>query len=800
MFTSQMHAISPKHKLGWICILTLLIFSTRVVATAPTLVIKDGVWEQIVFPTQSDSQTLRSLIGDDLNPDDYDSNWVVWAYEADGSRYTKVSLDDTIETGHAYWIVQHTGGAVELDVPPEVVTQPQSGIDGCVSNDGCLKVGVPTVAGGSWSLRGSPYPGPLSMGSLRVVTPVASAECETGYDLDRGFVSGVMSNQVFHYDSDQRAYIALDTESSIGAWSGFWIRSLSDSEGPISLVFPAPVATELHTRLLDDFCVDTLAVGKADPDDSDAIRSIEFMEGIALASVETLGSERKWSRIRLTGVGDSVFARMALRPGSVYEGTGRAGASIGFEPYNSIADGGNGDGQSGDVGFYLRIGFQGNGYHRFAFGAYRHEGGIEAEDYLVLDGWNFRIFENLTPQLGVFYRLGIAVDRLDQTVTFSVDDTSLTYDLPTALFYPASPYLALGARADRGPATAVVAIDEVGGDDVTIDFSGAGNFLTYNASDRDRRDVSIDVQDGEVRLESISSGSNADARLRVTGVESSYGSAAMRLSSDSVVADSGQVTMRIGGPLYYASENPAVDGLLDMVFAITEIVMDENGGLEARYCAWQSHAADFSVSTSLTNPASDSGCASFSVQPQLDQNHIMATWLDMEQNKIGFSIDGEQHYVSIGTPISLDESLDLWLQARSTGAGSRVVAFADNLRVVDRNAGSVAITNGRINTLEQFQATIVGRTLVQREADGVRDETTALIANSDGTVTGTFDGGEVFINWYWDGDLYCRSGTGGPADAPFDIELQCQVVTIALGVVTFANSLDASDARSYFVE
>ena len=769
-------------------------------AATPTLVIKDGVWEQIVFPIQSDTQTLLSLVGDDLDAEDYDSKWVVWAYEADVSRYTKVLLDDTIETGHAYWIVQNTGGDVELGVPPELVTQPQSSIDGCVSNDGCLKVSVPTVSNGSWSLRGSPYPGPLSMGSLRVVTPVASAVCETGYNLDRGSASGVVSNQVFHYDSEQQAYITLDSGSSIGSWKGFWVRSLSDSEGPISLVFPAPVAAEVGTRLLDDFCVDTFAVGKVDQDDSDAIRSIEFVDGIALASVETLSSERKWSRIQLTGTGDSVFARMALVPGSVYEGAGRAGASMGFVPYNSIADGGDGDGQNGDVGFYLRIGFQGNGYHRFAFGAYRHEAGDSIADYPILDGWNFRVFENLTPQLGVFYRLGIAVDRLNQTVTFSVDDTSLTYDLPTALFYPASRYAGMGARVDRGPATAVVAIDEVGGDDVTIDFPVAANILTYNASDRDRRDVSIEVDDGELRLETISSGSNADARLMVTGVESSYGSAAMRLSSDSVVEDSGHVTMRIGGPLYYASENPATDGLLDMVFAITEIMMDENGVPQARYCAWQSHATDFSVSTSLTNPASDSGCATFSVQPELDQNHTLATWLDVEQNRMGFSIDDEEHYVSIATPISLDESLDIWLQARSAGAGSKVVAFADNLRVDDRDSGSVAITNGRINTLEQFQATIVGRTLVQREADGARDETTVLIANSDGTVTGTVEGGKVFINWYWDGDLYCRSGTGGPADAPFDLVLQCQVVTIASGVATFTNSLDASEARSYFVE
>ncbi len=114
--------------------------------------------------------------------------------------------------------------------------------------------------------------------------------------------------------------------------------------------------------------------------------------------------------------------------------------------------------------------------------------------------------------------------------------------------------------------------------------------------------------------------------------------------------------------------------------------------------------------------------------------------------------------------------------------------------------GTLPVTSGRISTLEAFSATIIGRTLIQREANGSRDETTELVVNSDGTVTGTFDGNTIFIDWYWEGELYCRSGTSGNSASPIIIEFQCQVVTIQNGVATFANSMDEIDARSYFVE
>lgn len=87
-----------------------------------------------------------------------------------------------------------------------------------------------------------------------------------------------------------------------------------------------------------------------------------------------------------------------------------------------------------------------------------------------------------------------------------------------------------------------------------------------------------------------------------------------------------------------------------------------------------------------------------------------------------------------------------------------------------------------------------------RESDGSRDESTVLPVNTNGTISGTFGGAVVAIDWNWDNDLYCRSGPSSSAESQTIIEFQCQVVTIESGIVTFENSQDGSDARSYFIE
>lgn len=152
------------------------------------------------------------------------------------------------------------------------------------------------------------------------------------------------------------------------------------------------------------------------------------------------------------------------------------------------------------------------------------------------------------------------------------------------------------------------------------------------------------------------------------------------------------------------------------------------------------------------------------------------------------------------TAVRVGETLEVTFEGESTlvyplatGVDLDSLSLCD---VEDNDASSNVITEGRVTTLEQFTATLVGKTSVLRNDDGSRDESTRLFTGSDMTTTGTFRGEDTNLVWYWENGLYCRSGESGIVV----VELECQVVTVSGGIVTFTSNTDASSSNSYFIE
>jgi hypothetical protein len=175
--------------------------------------------------------------------------------------------------------------------------------------------------------------------------------------------------------------------------------------------------------------------------------------------------------------------------------------------------------------------------------------------------------------------------------------------------------------------------------------------------------------------------------MAITGFNTRYASAQMRVSSESMGNADGVAMARIGGSMFYASEEPGTRSALNQVFAVTELRALGDGTTDARYCAWRSTTDDFSESVSLVNPDSESGCNTFSLAPVVDENYTVATWMDDENRRIVFSINDEVHYQDIEGPISIgDELFEMRVQSRAIGDGTKAVVYVDNLEMAPNAA------------------------------------------------------------------------------------------------------------------
>lgn len=121
----------------------------------------------------------------------------------------------------------------------------------------------------------------------------------------------------------------------------------------------------------------------------------------------------------------------------------------------------------------------------------------------------------------------------------------------------------------------------------------------------------------------------------------------------------------------------------------------------------------------------------------------------------------------------------------------------------DSNAGNQETLPSvrTIETIEDFNATIVGNTLVLKSDDGSRNPEGQLVVESNMKVTGFLSSGEVDLDWYWENTTFCRSGVSSLPDNPQTVEFECQGVDLNENVVSFVGDSGAGDVRSiWFIE
>lgn len=415
-----------------------------------------------------------------------------------------------------------------------------------------------------------------------------------------------------------------------------------------------------------------------------ATSNFEFGDGFAVVTVESSNDERQRGRFVPRGRFDSYSAVMAIEPGSIANGEGRVQAQVSTSLYNDTyaSPPGNGDCYAGDIGVQVIMRLNSNRETSFILNAFREtqsECGI-SEEPPIFDGMSYLMLDT-GPELGVSYRLGITIDRENKLLTLSIDDQEYSYQLLTDVFAPGSSFSSFETRVDRGPGTAIVRIEEVSVDGQAYDFTDPELLERFTFWDAGDPDTDISYVNGEIRIESASNSNNrGENRLAVTGHNTRYAKAQMMLSSESVAANNGNALLRLGGSMYYASETPGDNSSLNQVFAVTEIRLLESGATEARYCAWQSLDDAFTETISLLDMADETGCKAFALTPVIDQYYSIETWMDDNNKRIVFAIDGEEHFYNVEGPLSVSDDLfPMRIQSRANGDGSKAVVFADNL-------------------------------------------------------------------------------------------------------------------------
>ena len=76
-----------------------------------------GEWRLISLPLNPGvSNSVNDIYGDDVNAD-YGTEWLMYGFNSASKAYETKDLNESLQHGLGYWIIQITGESVQLDLP-----------------------------------------------------------------------------------------------------------------------------------------------------------------------------------------------------------------------------------------------------------------------------------------------------------------------------------------------------------------------------------------------------------------------------------------------------------------------------------------------------------------------------------------------------------------------------------------------------------------------------------------------------------------------------------------------------------
>ena len=195
-------------------------------------ILPDRTWQQLSIPADLGStNTIADVFGNNLPGAELGTNWAVFAFNPASNTYASLSLVDTLQSGVSYWVYQQTGAAVKVDLPAGVQeVQANNHSSQCTSTTGCYEITLPTKANAvQWSLFGNPSQFAIPLGNVRVVTDGGVCADAGGCTLDEASSANIVNSDLFHYNG--AAYDSLNSSSSLSAWQGAWLATLTAADG-----------------------------------------------------------------------------------------------------------------------------------------------------------------------------------------------------------------------------------------------------------------------------------------------------------------------------------------------------------------------------------------------------------------------------------------------------------------------------------------------------------------------------------------------------------------------------------------
>jgi hypothetical protein len=199
-------------------------------------VLNSNIWATIALPvTPAAPGTVQSVLGGGLNGI-YDTDWVVWGYDAATHQSHKLAVTDPLTPGLGYWIRKDSPGSASLTVTG-TATPVVPGNPTCPAAAGCYEIALtaPTGAESYYLLFGMPFAYPVGWWDVRLevdgvgylLNAPANVYVAPSYWLWNG-------NGYDSYDGVTPGMVGI-----LQPWQGFWIQIHPASQGhTLKLLIP----------------------------------------------------------------------------------------------------------------------------------------------------------------------------------------------------------------------------------------------------------------------------------------------------------------------------------------------------------------------------------------------------------------------------------------------------------------------------------------------------------------------------------------------------------------------------------
>ncbi len=444
-----------------------------------------------------------------------------------------------------------------------------------------------------------------------------------------------------------------------------------------------PYTTNAALDFVDDFSEDTGQLS-FDPSADRTDAGIAFVDDSLLIESVQIDPDNCCGdgRLRIMEATDLVAARVSLSSESQIPIENDAHAMIRIEGnwYNDTQDGGFDD-RGGDVYAQLRIRVQGSGRREASFCFDRQTGDGSNDGLDIVDGENCGTFDRI-PELDTEYDMSMALDRAAGTMTLTFADETRVVALGNPIYTAARNERAINVQHEGSSGRAVGRIHSLTTESSTIDMADnplIGPYRPSYSTQYPGRDVT--VVDGRLRITMDSALGDGNSPRFVSRNPSEYVSAVVEASSESRL-DGGLVAIGVGGHMY----NDIMDGGLGTndaegaVYAIINLIINDDGENYYEYCAFRSNSSDFSDATELLTGGET--CPRFSAVPALDTPARVLVSIDRDRGVLIFGVDDEVIEYTITTGIFTPHDYFNGVRVRAED-GSRVVGYADDLTFTD---------------------------------------------------------------------------------------------------------------------